>query len=93
MKNNYNEFPITLYGYAILLDNKIENWQITKNNKKELGEFKNIWKIERLKDYKLEKICWICRNSKEYDAVFNTMGSRWLKTWKHADDYKLMRAY
>ena len=82
-----------VYGYAILLDNKIENWKISCDNRHNVYEFKGYWKKDRLKDYKLEKVCWICRNIEEYEKAFDILAPRFFKTWKHADDYRLMKAY
>lgn len=87
------DYPITVYAYAILLDNKIENWSITKNNKKEVFEFTSYWKMDRLKDYKLQKVCWVCKDSLEYLKVFDELAPNWFKTWKHADDFRLQEAY
>lgn len=85
--------PQAVYAYAILLDNKIENWKVTSVNRNNIYDFSGFWKLERLKDYKLQKVCWICNTDDEYNKVFNELASKWFKTWKHADDYKLMRAY
>lgn len=85
--------PKIVYAYAILLDNKIENWQVTGVNRNSIYSFTGIWKTERLKDYKLEKVCWFCNNVDEWNKVFNELAPKWFKTWKHADDYKLIKAY
>ena len=85
--------PQIVYAYAILLDNKIENWKVTSVNRNSVYDFTGIWKVERLKDYKLQKVCWVCNTVDEWNEVFNKLAPKWFKTWKYADDYKLMRAY
>ena len=57
MKNN--EYPKVIYGYAILLDNKIENWAVRTINRRYFWEFKGCWKMGRLQDYKMQKVCWV----------------------------------
>ena len=42
MKNN--NYPKVIYGYAILLDNKIENWAVRTINRRYFWEFKGCWK-------------------------------------------------
>ena len=85
--------PQVVFAYAILLDNKIENWKVTSGNRNRLYEFSSIWKKERLNDYKLQKVCWVCNNVDEWNKVFNELAPKWFKTWKYANDYKLMRTY
>ena len=85
--------PQVVYAYAILLDNKIENWKVTSANRNSIYNFGGIWKVKRLNDYKLQKVCWVCNTVDERNKVFNELAPKWFKTWKHADDYKLMRAY
>ena len=43
MKNN--KYPKVIYGYAILLDNKIENWKVTSVNRNSVYDFTGIWKV------------------------------------------------
>lgn len=88
-----NKYPQTIYAYAILLDNKIENWSVSFNNRNSVYEFSGYWKGERLKDYKMQKKCWICKNAEECTKVFEVLAPRWFKSWKHADDYRLAKAY
>lgn len=87
------KFPQVIYAYAILLDNKIESWHVSFKNRNSAYEFSGYWKNDRLKDYKLKKVCWICRNSEECTKVFEILAPRWFKSWKHADDYRLVKAY
>lgn len=88
-----NEYPQVVYAYAILLDNKIENWSISKNNKHDIYGFKSYWKMNRINDYKLQKVCWYCKNDFECSKVFNELAPKWFKTWNHAEDFSLQRAY
>ena len=92
-ENNKDEYPKVIYGYAILLDNKIENWSVRTTNRKYLWEFKNHWKIGRLQDYKMQKVCWVCNNAEEYERVFEELAPKWFKNWNHADDFMLQKAY
>lgn len=87
------EYPQVIYAYAILLDNKIENWQVSKNNRSSVFEFTGYWKQNRLKDYKLQKVSWVCKDSLECLKVFDELAPKWFKNWKHADDFKLQKAY
>lgn len=87
------KFPQVIYAYAILLDNKIESWHVSFKNRNSAYEFSGYWKKDRLKDYKLQKVCWICRNSEECTRVFEILAPRWFKSWKHATDYRLAKAY
>lgn len=87
------KYPRVVFAYAILLDNKIENWYVGTPNRSNIGEFTGYWKMKRLKDYKLEKKCYICNNREEYNKVFDELAPKWFKTWKHANDYRLVRAY
>lgn len=87
------KYPRVVFAYVILLDNKIENWYVGTINRSNVQEFSGYWKVNRLNDYKLEKKCYVCNNKDEYHKVFEELAPKWLKTWKHADDYKLMRAY
>lgn len=87
------KYPKVVYGYAILLDNKIENWKVTCNNRHSVYEFSGYWKNDRLKDYRLEKVCWMCKNINEYNRAFNVLAPRFFSSWKHADDYRLIKAY
>ena len=57
MKHN-NTYPKVIYGYAILLDNKIENWAVRTINRRYLWEFKGCWKMGRLQDYKMCEECY-----------------------------------
>ena len=88
-----DQYPKVVYGYAILLDNKLENWKVTCHNRHSVYEFTGYWKRDRLKYYKLEKICWICKNVNELNKAFDIMAPRFFRTWKHSDDYMLIRAY
>lgn len=87
------KWPRALYGYAILLDNKLENWEVSFQNKQYVHQFSGYWKRNKINKYKLVKICWICRNNEEVNRVFDNIALKWFKTWKHADDYSLTRAY
>lgn len=87
------KYPLTVFAYAILLDNKIETWHIGTTNRHFIGEFSGYWKIDRIKDYRLEKKCYICDNEEEYKKVFTDIAPKWFKTWNHAKDYTLLRAY
>ena len=87
------KYPRVVFAYAILLDNKIENWYVGTVNRSHIGEFAGYWKIDRLKDYKLEKKCYVCNNRKEYNKVYEELAPKWFKTWKHSDEYSLVRAY
>lgn len=82
-----------VFAYAILLDNKIENWYVGTLNRNEVGEFTGYWKVNRMNDYRLEKKCFVCNSEDEYRKVFEELAPKWLKTWKHAEDYSLVRAY
>jgi hypothetical protein len=66
---------------------------VSFNNRNNAYEFSGYWKGDRRKDYKLQKVCWFCRNSKECTKAFELLVPRLLKTSKHASDYKLMKAY
>lgn len=87
------DYPVTIYAYAILLDNKIENWSVSRKNRSIVGQFSGFWKLDRLKDYRLQKTCWICRNPEEINKVFEELAPKWFKSWKHADGYSLCKAY
>ena len=87
------KYPIVVFAYAILLDNKIENWYVGTVNRSNISEFTGCWKLNRLNDYRLEKKCYICDNREEYNKVFEELAPKWFKTWKHANDYSLARAY
>ena len=76
-ENNKDEYPKVIYGYAILLDNKIENWSVRTTNRKYLWEFKNHCKIGRLQDYKIQKVCWVCNNAEEGVKVFDELAPKW----------------
>lgn len=82
--------PEVIYAYAILLDNKIETWKITRSDMNSVYEFKGLWKMDRISEYKLEKTHWICENT---DEVFNKLAPDWFRKWEHATDYSLCRAY
>ena len=91
MKNN--KYPKVIYGYAILLDNKIENWAVRTINRRYVWEFKGCWKMGRLQDYKMQKVCWVCNNAEECVKVFEELAPKWFRNWKHADDFILQKAY
>ena len=91
MKNN--NYPKVIYGYAILLDNKIENWAVRTINRRYIWEFKGCWKKGRLQDYKMQKVCWVCNNEEECAKVFEELAPKWFRNWKHADDFILQKAY
>ena len=92
-ENNKDEYPKVVYEYVILLDNKIENWKVTSVNRNSVYYFAGIWKVARIKDYQLQKACWVCNTVDEWNKVFNALAPKWFTRWKHADDYNLMGAY
>ncbi|MFI2856931.1 hypothetical protein ACH6EH_07295 [Paenibacillus sp. JSM ZJ436] len=46
-----------------------------------------------LGDYTVESKTWIVNNDQEHEDVFMIHAPKWYRQWKHADDYKLGRAY
>ena len=88
-----DKYPQMIYAYAILLDNKIENWKVSKRNRKSVYYFCTYWKFDRINDYKLQKTGWLCKNNEDVIKVFEELAPKWLKTWKHAGNYVLNRAY
>lgn len=93
LKNMKEKYPRIVFAYAILLDNKIENWYVGTTNRSNIREFNGCWKVNRLNEYRLEKKCYICANREEYNKVFEELAPKWFKTWEHADDYSFIRAY
>ena len=57
------KYPKMMYAYAILLDNKIENWSVSSNNRRHVGEFGGYWNFRRIMDYKLQKSSWFCKKN------------------------------
>lgn len=84
------KFPVKLYASVILLDNKIENWEVSEKKKE---DFIIMIKPDRVNDYKVEHLCFVCENEEEYSKVFNELAPNWFKQWKHADRYCFVRAY
>ena len=65
----------------------------TTINRRYVWEFKGCWKMGRLQDYKMQKVCWVCNNAEECVKVFEELAPKWFRNWKHADDFILQKAY
>jgi hypothetical protein len=88
-----DKYPKMIYVSVLLLDNRIENWKISDRKWKDPMAISGYWKLDRLKDYKVQSIGFLCNNLEESEKVFNSLGMKWLKQWKHAKDYWMHRAY
>lgn len=88
----HDNYPHMLYISVLLLDNRIENWKV--GNRKWINpyEVSGFWKIDRMKDYKVQWVGYLCKNEQEHCKVFEELAPKWLKQWKYAKDYFLMKA-
>ena len=86
-----DKYPHMLYTSVLLLDGKIENWKTDNRYWENPYVISGYWKIERMKDYKIQWIGWLVKNDEEHEKVFNELLHKWLKQWQYAKDYKLMR--
>ena len=78
-ENNKDEYPKVVYGYAILLDNKIENWAVRTINRRYIWDFKCYWKMGILQYYKMQKVCCVCNNAEECVKVFEELAPKWFR--------------
>ncbi|RXZ78018.1 hypothetical protein EBB07_28590 [Paenibacillaceae bacterium] len=102
-----DEYPYELHANVLLLDGKIENWKVGSTKADvDFWPFKSYWKTNRLNiveeecyqrfgmgDYKIETKTWTVNDSQEHADVFYVHSKEWFRQWKHADDYKLAKAY
>lgn len=88
-----DNYPHMVYVSVLLLDNKIENWKVGQHKWERPCDATAYWKVNRLKDYKVQHVGYWCKNSEEHEKVFNKLAPKWLKQFKYAKGYRLARAY
>ena len=88
------DYPRTIYASVLLLDNKIELWKVSGNEKRHPLDFSNpYWKRNRLEEYTIQTTSWEAKDASENHEVFQVKATEWFQQWEHAEDYKGWKAY
>lgn len=83
-----------IYAQVLLLDNKIEAYNIGINPKNSAYDFCTYWKTNKIKDYCMETICFDKKSVEVEDGwdfnfyVFNVLAPKWINQWEYSDEYR-----
>lgn len=89
----YDEYPHSVYASVLLLDGKIESWEIGNPPKKSPYDFSAYWKRNRLNDYTSQYTEFVVNNDLEHNEAFEILAREWFKQWPIAEDFKGSKPY
>ncbi len=93
MQHWIERYPHSVFASALLLDNKIEQWQVGQKYWESPFEISAFEQKKRFNDYKTEFKEFVVNTPEEHDQVFRELAPEWFRQWELVKNYWGYRPY